>query len=228
MSRHAPNNSFKPNLLRSSKSVAKKACHAFASTTQVGLTQALGSMSRISNIIDAIRRIGSRSQKSALARQDRQLEGQEVLERGRILVHHEGEAIAGFHATVEPYPEEVSSLSPTACQELAAYSSMISDFFSDFGVKSSASHLEQLDESFAAWLHASDKLGYSEDSVVKILGSSFGEHCNETLDMQWVNVSDQYGQSTAVDGREFEFRAFPFDSIWKRIDDSECDFFVSI
>ena len=38
----APNNSFKPNLLRYGKSVAEKACHAFASTTQVGLTQALG------------------------------------------------------------------------------------------------------------------------------------------------------------------------------------------
>ena len=36
-----PNNSFKPNLLRYSKSVAKKACHAFASTTQVGLIQTL-------------------------------------------------------------------------------------------------------------------------------------------------------------------------------------------
>ncbi len=38
----APNKSFKPNLLRYSKSVAKKACHAFASSTQVGLTQVLG------------------------------------------------------------------------------------------------------------------------------------------------------------------------------------------
>ena len=36
-----PNNSFKPNLLRYGKSVAEKACHAFASTTQVGLTQQL-------------------------------------------------------------------------------------------------------------------------------------------------------------------------------------------
>jgi hypothetical protein len=36
------NNSFKPNLLRSSKSVAEEACHAFASTTQVGLIQVLG------------------------------------------------------------------------------------------------------------------------------------------------------------------------------------------
>ena len=37
-----PNNSFKPNLLRYGKSAAEKACHAFASTAQVGLTQALG------------------------------------------------------------------------------------------------------------------------------------------------------------------------------------------
>ena len=37
----SPNNSFKPNLLRYSNGVAEKACHAVASTTQVGLTQAL-------------------------------------------------------------------------------------------------------------------------------------------------------------------------------------------
>ena len=36
-----PNNSFKPNLLRYGKGMAEKACHTFASTTQVGLTQAL-------------------------------------------------------------------------------------------------------------------------------------------------------------------------------------------
>src|SRR3546814_2325419 len=36
-----PNNSFKPNLLRSTKAMAEKACHGFGSTTQVGLTQAL-------------------------------------------------------------------------------------------------------------------------------------------------------------------------------------------
>ena len=36
-----PNNSFKPNLLRYAKAMAEKACHGFASTTQVGLTRAL-------------------------------------------------------------------------------------------------------------------------------------------------------------------------------------------
>jgi len=38
----APNNSFKPKPLRSSKGMAGKACHAFASTTRFGLTHALG------------------------------------------------------------------------------------------------------------------------------------------------------------------------------------------
>jgi len=38
----APNNSFKPKPLRSGKGMADKACHAFASTTQFGLTQVLG------------------------------------------------------------------------------------------------------------------------------------------------------------------------------------------
>ena len=40
--RPQPNNSFKPNLLRYTKAMAEKACHGFGSTTQVGLTQALG------------------------------------------------------------------------------------------------------------------------------------------------------------------------------------------
>ena len=40
--RVAPNNSFKPNLLRYSNGVAEEACHAVASTAQVGLTRALG------------------------------------------------------------------------------------------------------------------------------------------------------------------------------------------
>src|SRR5690606_29351687 len=44
--RAGPNNSFKPNLLRYTKAMAEKACHGFGSTTQVGLTQALGLVSR--------------------------------------------------------------------------------------------------------------------------------------------------------------------------------------
>ena len=37
-----PNNAFKPKPLRSTKHRAEKACPMFGSTTQFGLTQALG------------------------------------------------------------------------------------------------------------------------------------------------------------------------------------------
>ena len=47
----SPNNSFKPNLLRYSNGVAEKACHAVASTTQVGLTQALGPTRTMSGLL---------------------------------------------------------------------------------------------------------------------------------------------------------------------------------
>ena len=45
--RLGPNNSFKPKPLRYGKGMAGKACHAFASTTRFGLTQALGLMRNI-------------------------------------------------------------------------------------------------------------------------------------------------------------------------------------
>ena len=41
-----PNNSFKPNLLRYTNSVAGRACHVVGYATQVGLTQALAAMDR--------------------------------------------------------------------------------------------------------------------------------------------------------------------------------------
>ena len=42
----APNNAFKPKPLRYVKGMAGGACHGFGSTTQVGLTQALGRLGR--------------------------------------------------------------------------------------------------------------------------------------------------------------------------------------
>ena len=47
ISQLAPNNSFKPKLLRSGNGVAEKACHAVACATQFGLTQALGPAVRL-------------------------------------------------------------------------------------------------------------------------------------------------------------------------------------
>ena len=46
-----PNNSFKPTLLRYGNGVAEEACHAVASTAQVGLARALGCMGTLLAIV---------------------------------------------------------------------------------------------------------------------------------------------------------------------------------
>ena len=56
----APNNSFKPNLLRYTNNVAGKACHVVGSATQVGLTQALGGTAEsLSAFASSASRVGS-------------------------------------------------------------------------------------------------------------------------------------------------------------------------
>jgi hypothetical protein len=184
-------------------------------------------MSAISNIIEAIRRIGSPSEKSALRRQDSQLEGLEVVERGRTVANHDGETATGFRATVEPYPEQVSKLTQAEIDSINISASRATLFFQDFGIDT-PDVLDQLDMAFENWQNASDKLGYAANDTVEILGASFGNYCNATLAMDWASITDQFGVSTAIDGTEVEFRAFPFDSIRKRITDSEYGFFRSI
>src|SRR3546814_812376 len=56
----APNNSFKPNLLRYTNNMAERACHVVASATQVGLTQVLGRTSDKPSAFRS-RRTGQRS-----------------------------------------------------------------------------------------------------------------------------------------------------------------------
>jgi hypothetical protein len=81
-------------------------------------------MGAVTNIIDALRRIGSPSQKAALNRQDAQLEGKEVLGRRHLNIDGEfGRAIA-FIATTAPVEESVAVLSEDEIRPLTRMSSM--------------------------------------------------------------------------------------------------------
>jgi len=185
-------------------------------------------MSIVSNILDALRRIGSPSEKSALRRQDQQLHGMNVLERGRVIARHGDEIAPGFHATVEPFPEDVTQLTGAEIEPIHSNAALASSLFEQFNVDSSSDLLDKLDKAFESWLYASDRFGYLDEDIIEILGAAFGNYCNETLGMKWIKVSDQYGVSVAIDGIEFEFRGFPYDSIRKRITDSEHTFFRGI
>lgn len=64
-------------------------------------------MGLITDILDAIRRIGSPTQRSALKRQDAQLDGKIVTDRRREMARSSLGTTEQFVATTEPVPETI-------------------------------------------------------------------------------------------------------------------------
>lgn len=186
-------------------------------------------MSIVTSIIDALRKFGSELQRSAIRRQDEQLEARTVVERRRNVARSELGYAEGFVASVLPEPATVTPIESSLLEEIAKNALLVDGFIKAFlGGSVRGSFLDDLDNSFAAWLEASDKLGYASGDVIEIAGAAFGQFCIEQLDMRWVRITDQCGDALAIQGRVKDFRGFPFNSIAKRIDAGEHGFFKSI
>lgn len=185
-------------------------------------------MSIVTNLLDAIRRIGSPTERSALRRQDAQVAGREVLGRDRIHARGDEGYATGLRATLAPIPEVVRPLEQHELVAIAADAALADTLFAAYGLGASIPLLDRLDQAFAAWQASDDGAGYEAGEVIRTLGAVFGNHCNATLDMQWVEVTDRHGVDLAVDGCSIMFRAFPYMSIRKRIDDGEHTFFRGI
>jgi len=186
-------------------------------------------MGVVTNIIDALRRIGSPTQKAALKRQDAQLEGKEVLGRRQENIDGEFGRVHAFTATVTPVEESVVILSADEIHRINENVVYGVQFLEAFGVASGENWtLTDLDSAFEAWVLAIDKLGFTDEAVIELLGAMFGHYCVVQLNMRWIKLSDADGTTLAVEGVNREFRGFPFQTISKRITDSECGFFVPV
>jgi hypothetical protein len=178
-------------------------------------------MGLITSILDALRRIGSPRQKSALRRQDEFLENKGVLERRR-----EGDR---FVVTVEPFQETVEPISEVDLRPILENAALVTQFMSRFGVTPSIPWtIEELDAAYTTWSASEDRRGYNDEAVMEIFGAAFGQRCVEQFDMQWVKITDVDGAALGIQGIVKDFRAFPYDSISKRIADGECGFFSPI
>jgi hypothetical protein len=186
-------------------------------------------MGVVTNIIDALRRIGTPSQKAALKRQDAQLEGKEVLAHRRVRIDGEFGRANAFVATTAQMEESVLILSEDEIRPIIENVLYGEKFLTAFGVTATKNWtLADLDAAFEAWLLATDKLGFTNEAVIELLGAMFGHYCVIQLNMRWIKLSDTDGTTLAIEGVEREFRGFPFQTISKRIADSEHGFFVPV
>ena len=103
------------------------------------------------------------------------------------------------------------------------------NFLEAFGVPGDGNWtLTDLDAAFKAWLLAPEKQGFTDEAVMELLGAMFGHYCVVNLNMRWIKLSDADGTTLAVEGVDREFRGSPFQTISKRIADSEYGFFVPV
>ncbi|GAA0756868.1 DUF3806 domain-containing protein [Ideonella azotifigens] len=186
-------------------------------------------MSIVTDILDALRRFGKPTQRSALARQNAQLEGKTLLAQKRQSIPSPDGPVEAFIATIEPSPETMVALSDAETAPILENASFAGAFINVFlGTSSPGWTLQNLDQAFEAWLSGKDKHGYSSDAVVEILGAAFGQYCIEHLHMQWIKLTDQYGTTLAVNGIDRQFRGFPYHTISKRIESGEFGFFSPV
>jgi hypothetical protein len=183
-------------------------------------------MSVFSNIIDALRRVGRPTEKTALRLQDSALEGKVGLERGRTRIKDPLGAAEVFTATTVATEEAVVILSEDEVRPINENVSHGVRLLRNFGIVSGDQWtLDDLDRAFEAWLLAPDRLGYTDDAVVELFGAMFGHLCATQLNMRWIKLTDAEGSTLAVDGIERTFRAFPYQVVSKRIPDREFGFF---
>ena len=138
-----------------------------------------------------------------------------------------------FEATstsVEAFPQEVSTLGEDFRLEVNRLAAAGPEFVRIFLPDVSEPSLEQYDEAFKLWQdsHASDPDAVSEALVIDIIGSYLGNKLVSELDMEWVEVTDQYGSDYAVHHPQIDVFAYPFSTVQKRVEKDEYDFIFNV
>ncbi len=104
-----------------------------------------------------------------------------------------------FVAQIAPTEEAIVVLSADERGECSPYTA----FIQSLHLLSEGDWTHQdLDAAFAAWLQAPDKLGYTDEAVVEILGAGFGQYCARRLNMRWIRLIDRHGTDLGLQGVE--------------------------
>jgi len=124
---------------------------------------------------------------------------------------------------VNDFPQKVTPVNFEELRKFEAWAGQISEFVAKYHEKTDSPTLKDCDQAFQSWLNSPHR-SHTEQQTIEILGSYLGQCCVQDLPMEWVKVSDQYGEDYAVRHVKSEAMGFPFSSVMKRIEDKQHDF----
>ncbi|TWU24740.1 DUF3806 domain-containing protein [Bythopirellula polymerisocia] len=140
------------------------------------------------------------------------------------LVVETAEGTVFSHTTeVEDFPQKVIPVNSAESVQFQSWEQNASEFLTAYAEPQSKNELIQYDEAFKAW-QVSPVKQHSAQDVINLLGAYLGQRMVRDFDMEWVMVTDQYGQDYAVRHKSSELMTFPFSSVMKRIEDNEHEF----
>lgn len=127
---------------------------------------------------------------------------------------------------VDPVPQEVVILNADKLEQILELDRAAAQFLSAYN-PGAAPSLKTYDEAFRLW-QRDPASQFPVDDVVARLGAYLGSRLATDFDMEWVQVTDEYGTDLAVRTRKYEVIAFPFSSVEKRVQKNEYDFMVGV
>jgi hypothetical protein len=124
--------------------------------------------------------------------------------------------------TVDPWPQKVRPVTATELKDIVDAASGSAAFLKKYAPAANAGSLRAYDQAFQAW-KSNGPGDFTRDEVTVVLGAYLGQRMVSDLDMEWVLVDDQFGQSYAVQSKKTKVMAFPFASLGKRVDGGQED-----
>lgn len=151
--------------------------------------------------------------------------GQAKQQESKTLSTPEG-TVSMTSTKIAPSPQEVVILKSEKLEQILALDRAAIQFLSAYA-PGAAPSLKAYDEAFRLWQrdHANR---FSVDDVVARLGAYLGSRLVTDFDMEWIQVTDEYGTDLAVRARKYEVIAFPFASVAKRIQNKQYDFMAGV
>jgi len=140
-----------------------------------------------------------------------------------LMIETDEGMVVGHTTEVEDFPQKVVPVNAAESRQIAEWAAEAEAFLSAYETPQSKNELKRYDEAFKAWQDSATK-NHSDQDVISTLGAYIGQRMVQDFDMEWVMVTDQYGQDYAVRHKTSELMSFPFSSVMKRIEDKEHEF----
>ncbi|WP_157200912.1 DUF3806 domain-containing protein [Massilia sp. Root351] len=127
---------------------------------------------------------------------------------------------------VAPVSQQVRSLDAGRLKRMHELDAAAAQFLTVYCYGSSPT-LKAYDEAFRRWRKDKSR-DFSDEAVIEMLGAHLGNRLASDLDMEWVEVIDEYGTDLGVRSRKYEVIAFPLASVAKRIENYDDNFMEGI